>query len=239
MDGSGGRLDNRRQIRRDEARLFDRPTTNSVFFRQPLNVLQAMRLARERLAIREKSPVSHPRPPWRVALWLLGCWLAFGFPALAQEAPPTEYQIKAAFLYNFVKFVQWPTQAYAAATSPAIIGVLGENVFGDDLEKAIHNKVINHHPLRFKQFDSAEEATNCQVLFISQSEKKRFPQILESLRGKSILTVSESDHFLHDGGMINFIIVDLKVRFQINNEPARKAGLIISSDLLSLAAPAE
>ncbi|HEX4645009.1 MAG TPA: YfiR family protein, partial [Verrucomicrobiae bacterium] len=90
----------------------------------------------------------------------------------------------------------------------------------------------------FKKFDSVVEATNCQVLFISASERKRFPEILDALRGKCILTVSESDRFIQAGGMINFIIVDRKVRFQINNQPARKAGLTISSDLLNLAAPA-
>lgn len=196
-----------------------------------------MRFGKERFAIGEKITVPHSRLAWRAAILLLGCLFAFGFPAQAQETAPTEYQIKAACLYNFIKFVEWPTQAYAGATSPTVIGVLGENVFGDDLEKAIHDKVVNHHPLQFKHFDSVKEVTNCQVLFISASEKKRFPEILEALRGKSILTVSESDHFLRDGGMINFVIVDLKVRFQINNEPARKAGLIISSDLLNLAVP--
>jgi len=197
-----------------------------------------MRLGEERPAIEEKISILHPRSPWRAALLLLGCWFAFGSPAQAQDSGPTEYQIKAAFLYNFVKFIQWPTQAYASPTSPTVIGVLGENVYGDDLEKTIHDKVLKHHPLQFKQFDSVAAVTNCQVLFISASEKGRFPEILEALRGKSILTVSESDRFIPDGGMINFIIVGRKVRFQINNAPSRTAGLTISSDLLNLAVPA-
>jgi hypothetical protein len=172
-----------------------------------------------------------------VAVLLFAGVVASGFPARAQDAGPTEYRLKAAFLYNFVKFVEWPTQAYAGATSPTLIGVLGKNVFGDDLKKAIHDKVINQHPLEFKAYDSVEQATNCQVLFISASEQSRFPQILAALHGKSILTVSESDRFIHDGGMINFIIMDRRVRFQINNPAAQQAGLIISSDLLSLAVP--
>ncbi|HZI32058.1 MAG TPA: YfiR family protein, partial [Candidatus Binatia bacterium] len=193
---------------------------------------------KERAAIGGKKSGPHRRSLRRAAILLLGCWVAYGFPARAQNTGPTEYQIKAAFLYNFVKFVEWPTQAYAGSTSPTVIGVLGENAFGGELEKALRNKVINHHPLRFKKLDSVTEATNCQVLFISASERSRFPQILETLRGKSVLTVSESAHFIPDGGMINFILVDRKVRFQINNGAARQAGLIISSDLLNLAVPA-
>lgn len=197
-----------------------------------------MRLGKERPAIGKKISVPRLCLPWRVAILLLGCWFTFGSSGRAQDVGPTEYQIKAAFLYNFVKFVQWPTQAYAGPASPIVIGVLGENVFDDELQKAIQDKIIAHHPLQFKKFDSVTEVTNCQVLFISASEKKRFPEILGALRGKSILTVGESSEFLQAGGVINFVIVDLKVRFQINNESARKVGLIISSDLLNLAVPA-
>jgi uncharacterized protein DUF4154 len=196
-----------------------------------------MRLGKERSAIGERISVPNLRSWWRAAALLLGCPFALGSPTLAQDTGPSQYRLKAAYLYNFVKFVEWPKQAYAGPTSHTVIGVLGENVFGDDLEKTVHDKVINHHPLQFKKFDSVSEVTNCHVLFISASERRRYPEILGALRGKSILTVSESDRFIPDGGMIDFIIVDRKVRFRINNEAARKAGLIISSDLLSLAVP--
>jgi hypothetical protein len=196
-----------------------------------------MRLGKERSAIGGTISVLHPLTPGRTGILLVVCLAAFGLPARAQDTGPTEYQLKAAFLYNFVKFVEWPAQAYAGPTSPTVIAVLGKNVFGDDLEKTLRGKVVNNHPLQFKAVDSAEQATNCQVLFISASEQGRFPQILAALRGKHILTVSESDRFLPDGGMINFIIADRKVRFQINNQAARQAGLMISSDLLSLAVP--
>jgi len=231
-------LDNRRRIRRDEANLCDRHTTQSKFYsRRSSNGFRVLQWRRERSVVRGKIPFPNPGLPWRAAVLLLVGLAAFGFPARAQDTGPTEYQLKAAFVYNFVKFVEWPAPAYASPTSPTVIGVLGKNVFGDALEKIIHDKVVNHHPLQFKAFDSAEQVTNCQILFISASERNRFPQILAALRGKSILTVSDSDPFLHDGGMINFIIVNRKVSFQINNQTARQAGLIISSDLLSLAAP--
>ncbi len=176
------------------------------------------------------------RPPWQRALLLFGSWLAFILPCQAQS--PIEYQLKAAFIYNFVKFVDWPPQAFTNATAPYVIGVLGDNAFGDDLEHAITNKIINGRKLVFTTFRSAREVTNCQVLFISWSERRHFVEILSILQGRSILTISEnSDNFIVDGGMIEFVMDDQRVRFLINNDAAKKAGLTISSDLLNLALP--
>jgi len=161
--------------------------------------------------------------------------MLLGLKSLAQDAAPTEYQIKAAFVYNFAKFVEWPTEAFPAPTSPIIIGVLGQNVFGDNLQKTISNKVLNNRPLQFKEFHSVTEATNCHILFISTSEKAKFQKIIQGLQGTSVLTVSESTEFIGAGGMINFVLEANKVRFQINGEAAKQAGLKISSKLLSLA----
>ena len=155
----------------------------------------------------------------------------------AQTAQPTEYQIKAAFLYNFAKFVDWPPSKDSSANSPIVIGVLGVNVFHDDLVNILRGKMINQHPLQLRLFQSEAEATNCRILFISPSEKDHCQKILRELNGSSILTVSETDHFIDAGGVINFVIVGKNVRFQINNEAAKKAGLTISSKLLSLAVP--
>ena len=148
-----------------------------------------------------------------------------------------EYQIKAAYIYNFAKFVDWPAQAFVSTNAPMVIGVLGENDFGSYLKQIISGREINGHQLQFVKFDSAAQATNCQVLFISASEKSHLSKILDQLKGASILTVSETDNFIGDGGMIYlFLDEENKVRFQINNDAARKAGLVISSKLLSLAA---
>jgi hypothetical protein len=171
----------------------------------------------------------------KTAVLLLSLIFAFEFGGFAQDSPPTEYEIKAAFLYNFAKFVQWPKQAMAAPKSPITIGVLGDNVFHGDLEKTIHGKKINDHPLLFKEFHSVGDVTNCQILFISPSEENHLPKILDGLHGMSILTVGQTDDFVEAGGMINFVIEDNRVHFQINNEAAKKAGLTISSKLLSLA----
>lgn len=162
--------------------------------------------------------------------------LALAGSVRAQDAP-SEYRIKAAFLYNFAKFVEWPPQTFAGPTAPIIIGVLGENVFGGNLEQTLRGKTINSHPLQFRTFSSATEATNCQILFISPSEKGSLPKIFEDLHGACVLTVSETDHFTANGGMINFVLQENKIRFQINDAAAKKAGLQISSKLLSLALP--
>jgi hypothetical protein len=154
---------------------------------------------------------------------------------IAQEPQPSESQLKAAFLFNFAKFVEWPPAAFAEATSPMVIGILGENPFGDDLERTIRGKTINNRPLVVREFRSPGEATNCHILFISASEKKRLAEIFDGLHGKSVLTVSETDGFTEAGGMINFVAEGNKIRFQINDAAAKGAGLKISSKLLSLA----
>jgi YfiR/HmsC-like len=153
----------------------------------------------------------------------------------AQNSQPGKYQIEAAFIYNFARFVDWPTQAFTDASSPMTIGVLGKNRFGTDLAEAISGKVIRGHPLQFKECGSLAEAVQCQILFISDSEKSRLPKIISRLNGASILTVSETEDFIGQGGMIDLRIVDQKVRFEINNSAAKTAGLTISSKLLSLA----
>src|SRR5215469_14879939 len=159
----------------------------------------------------------------------------FGSYCQAQSPQPGEYQIKAAFIYNFARFVDWPTQAFADASSPMIIGVFGKNRFGAYLAQTINGKIIGEHPLQFRQCASLAEASKCQVLFISDSEKSHLSKIISGLGGASILTVSETDNFIAAGGMINLRIVEDKVRFDINNSAAKSAGLTISSKLLSLA----
>lgn len=154
----------------------------------------------------------------------------------AQPTRPSEYQLKAAFLFNFAKFVDWPPTAFATNSSPLVIGVLGEaNPFGEDLAKTVRNKTINHRPLQVKEIQAVTEATNCHILFICTSEKKRWPEIFAGLRQTPALTVGETDRFLQSGGMINFVLERNRIRFEINDEAAKKAGLKISSKLLGLA----
>ena len=159
--------------------------------------------------------------------------ISLGFNSLAQEQP-SEYQIKAAFLFNFAKFVEWPPQAFPQTNSPIVIGVLGKNLFGNELEKTIRDKRVNNRPFKFKNLGSAVEATNCHILFISSSEKDNLAKIVAGLHNASVLTVSDTEGFIKAGGMINFTIEDTKIRFEISDAAAKKAGLQVSSKLLSL-----
>src|SRR5258706_543067 len=162
-------------------------------------------------------------------------WLLTADKAGSQESQPTEYQVKAACLFNFAKFVDWPPTAFPQPASPIVIGIMGENLFHDDLARVVQGKTINNRPLVINEINSLSEATNCHILFISSSEKKRLREILPSLRNSSVLTVSETDHFTELGGMINFFAEGKKVHFEINVEAARNAGLKVSSRLLGLA----
>lgn len=163
--------------------------------------------------------------------------LFLGGTAVAQDSrPPSEYRIKAAFLFNFAKFVEWPPENFHDSTAPFVIGVLGENPFGSDLEQTVRGKRVNERPFVVKFFSTPSEATNCHILFICASEKKRLPEILQALRGRTVLTVGENlDHFMETGGMINFLVVENKIRFQINDAAAKTARLQINSKLLGLA----
>jgi YfiR/HmsC-like len=182
-------------------------------------------------------PRFRPKTVFALRGLLLFClYIGLSFKCLAQQ-PPTEYQIKAAFLFNFAKFVEWPAEAFSDSNAPIVIGVLGKNVFGTDLENTIRDKKVNNRIFKFKNFTSASEATNCQILFVSSSEKDNFSKIVAGMHNTSILTVSETDGFIQAGGMVNFLIQDSKIRFQISDEAAKKAGLKVSSKLLSLAVP--
>ncbi len=156
----------------------------------------------------------------------------------AQDSQPSEYQLKAAFLYHFAQFTEWPASAFAREDAPLVIGILGENPFGAALEQTLRGKTLMKHPVSARVLSSVADATNgCHILFVSSSEKKRLPEIISALGKASILTVGESDRFTETGGMINFVRQGNKIRFQINDGAARTAGLQIRSKLLSLAVP--
>jgi hypothetical protein len=175
----------------------------------------------------------------KVAWFSLLLWAAMcAWPAAGQDAAaPSEYQVKAAFLYNFAKFVEWPTQAFPADDTPITIGILGKNPFGADLERTVRDKSVNGRPLAVRSLASPDDSAlkHCQIIFIYPMEKSRLGEILAKLKGTPALTVSETEGFTQAGGMINFIMEGRKVRFEINDAAATQAGLKISSKLLSLA----
>lgn len=153
----------------------------------------------------------------------------------AQNASPSEHQVKAAIIFNFMKFVEWPATAFADTNTPLSVGVLGNTPIGDHLEQATRNKSVNNRRILVKTCRSLEEAKQCHVLFVCDSEKKRLAGIMDELAGASVLTVGEIEGFTKSGGVINFYREGNKFRFEINDEAAKKVKLKISSKLLSLA----
>lgn len=149
-----------------------------------------------------------------------------------QTAPTSEYQVKAIFLFQFAQFVDWPARSFKDAHAPLVIGVYGEDPFGPYLDEAVRGEKIGERPLVVRRYRRGEAVGDCQILFISRSESGQLPQLLASLKGRSILTVGDMDHFSRDGGIVRFVTRNNKIRLQINIEAAKAGDLTISSKLL-------
>lgn len=171
---------------------------------------------------------------------LTGFWLVLflllpgGGVSLFAQATSREYQIKAAFLFNFMQFVEWPPTVFTNADDPFRIGVLGQNPFDAALEETVQGETISNHKIIVEHATQVEDLKNCQLIFISKSEKKHVTEILSALEDKPVLTVSEIEGFAQHGGGINFYLEGNKVRFEVNPDAARHDGLKVSSQLLSL-----
>ncbi|MFZ0550727.1 MAG: YfiR family protein, partial [Steroidobacteraceae bacterium] len=158
--------------------------------------------------------------------------------APAAPAAPTAQQVEAVFLFYFSQFVDWPPGSFADQSSPIVIGVLGADPFDGSLDQAVAGERVNGRPVVVRRLKSLTDATGCHILYISSSEAPQLPQILSSLKGHKVLTVSNLDHFVRSGGMISFVLIAQHVRLRINPQAAQAAGLKLSSKLLGAAAPA-
>ena len=146
-----------------------------------------------------------------------------------------EYQLKAAFLYNFAKFVEWPQQRFTSDNEPLVIGVFGKNPFGTELENIVRGRKINNHEIVVREINTIEEAKSAHILFFSAAEDKNSGKVLDALRGSGVLTVGETQNFASQAGMIQFLLDGDKLRFEINVDAAEQDGLKISAQLLKLA----
>jgi hypothetical protein len=162
--------------------------------------------------------------------------LLLGLPGIggAQSRPPSEYQVKAVFLYEFGRFVEWPSLPQSPEQSFNIC-VLGVDPFGIALDDVVKNKSVAGHEVVVRRLVGVSELGSCQILFVSPSEQSRLPTILNALVGKSVLTVGEGAQFARRGGMISFTIENNRVRFAVNRTAAETADLRVSSQLLRLA----
>jgi hypothetical protein len=147
-------------------------------------------------------------------------------------AAPTTSEIEAVFLFNFSQFVDWPSQVFAEPDSPIVISVLGSDPFGTTLDEVVRGEVVKGRSLIVRRFQRVEQLTDTQILFISRSERGRLESILTTLKGRSVLTVSDIEGFANNGGIICFVLVDNKIRLRVNLQAAKAAGLTLSSKLL-------
>jgi hypothetical protein len=153
----------------------------------------------------------------------------------AFAAELSEYQVKAAFLANFAKFVEWPVHSFPDGVAPVNVGIVGDDPFGFDIEDSFKGKTLQGHPMTIKRVDWRDDLARFHIVFISASEKRHLPDILGRLAPSNVLTVSDVDGFCRAGGIIAFVSDNNRVRFEINIDAAQHSGLKISSKLLSLA----
>ena len=161
--------------------------------------------------------------------------ICFEFAALASAQSVEESRVKAAYLYNFAKFVEWPPGVFRNPEDPAVICVVGDERTSDVLEPAIAGRKANGRPVEARRPHSSAELKSCQVLFIGFSDKERIAQLLSEVQRSSVLTVGQSDHFIPLGGMINLAFKDTTIELEIDPEPSTAVGLKISSRLLVVA----
>lgn len=161
--------------------------------------------------------------------------LACATSILPEDTPSVEYQLKAAFLLNFTKFVAWPTDAFQSDKTPISLCVFRHDPFGGALDDVIREKAINNRELQARRINDLPELKACQLVFVSQKEEKQLPEILISLKGSSALVVGEGEDFAERGGAIQFFLENNKLRFAVNVDAIQRARLQASSKLLALA----
>jgi hypothetical protein len=162
---------------------------------------------------------------------LLGTCLA----ARAQPIFSTEYEIKSVLLFNLAQFVEWPGAAFDTPSSPIVIGVVGENPFGNSLEKVIEGETVQNRKLIVRYFRRPSEIEGCHLLFISRSESARVDAIFSHLKGRPVLTVGDTESFGQRGGMVRFVSEKNKVRLRLNVPRIEESRLKVSSKLLRIA----
>ncbi|MGB7281278.1 MAG: YfiR family protein [Candidatus Acidiferrum sp.] len=166
--------------------------------------------------------------------------LAFGFFAttdlLAQQPRPNEYQVKATYLYNFGRFIKWPGTFPPGKGETFSVCVLGQDPFGSILDSTLAGEALDGKPVVLRRISKPQEAGDCRILFISSTEEKHLKEILTILDESGVLTVSDMPDFTRRGGMIQFVFEGNRVRFEINLTSAESAKLVLSSELLKVAA---
>jgi hypothetical protein len=165
-------------------------------------------------------------------LWRRFALLLIASGLLGAAAPVSEYRLKAVFLFNFAQFVEWPPAALPRENAPFVIGVLGKDPFGADLDDVVRGETVNRRPLAVARYHNVAEVRDCQILFIAASELAQLEGILAALKGRSILTVTDAEGPTVRGVMIGLVRQDNRIRLRIDLQAAKASNLTISSKLL-------
>jgi uncharacterized protein DUF4154 len=153
----------------------------------------------------------------------------------AQDDPRREYELKAAFLFNFAKFIEWPPSSFVTPQSPFTICIWGQDPFGHVLDDQLQQKSIDERPFAVQRLKDEAAARRCQMVFVSSSESPHLADLVDVLRGLNVLLVGETNGFAASGGTIELTLEEKHVRFTINTDAAGRAGLKFSAKLLALA----
>lgn len=156
-------------------------------------------------------------------------------PLQAADETELEYRVKAAYLFQFGKFVQWPAAAFSSADSALVLCVVGEDRFGSLLDDTVKAKTVDGHPVQVQRVTRNATLRSCHILFVSGPETKSLGMILDKTRGAPVLLVGEAPEFARQGGIVNFVVEQNRVLFEVNPGAAERSQLHISSKLLSLA----
>jgi uncharacterized protein DUF4154 len=171
-----------------------------------------------------------------VVMLLIMTWVFSAQPPLgAQQPKASEFQVKAAYLYNFGRFVQWPDGGGGNRTDSFEICVLGTDPFGQALDATLAGGTIGGKSVAAKRIARPQDVDSCRILFISSSEENHLKEDLAALDKTGVLTVSDIPRFSERGGMIGFTLEGNRVRFDVNLDSAQGAGLTLSSELLKVA----
>lgn len=186
--------------------------------------------------------VPQSQSTWRVSSLrplLMAIAIAWGLLSVldvgAQSAKPTDYQVKAAYLYNFGRFVEWPAKGSSPQNSSFTICVLGDDPFGHALDATLAGETIGNQKVTARRISSPQMSADCQILFISSSEANRLNKIIEALDKNAVLTVSDIPEFSQRQGMIQFVLEENRIRFEVNLTATQRVGLTLSSELLKVA----
>ncbi len=165
---------------------------------------------------------------------LLAIMLSLTMPLQAGTSISSSAEIEAAFLVQFSKYICWPEHCFTSSTAPIIIGILGRDPFGTKIDRISRSFDANGRGIEVRRLADPEEAKTCHILFISDANSTTMENIADILTGRPVLLVSHSEGFLERGGMINFVTLGRKIRFDINLINSRNSNIKISSKLLNI-----